>query len=253
MFLTKEEIQAICYYEGDVEAGADPFWSDPKAYVTLNAILFDGIETEIARSAEGRFLNPSFLEDDGRLLEVYKNLLSVFHKSISEKEQTVYRVERLADMKMFIGKGMWTSFISTSKAGFLKSYQDKKDLVLLKIHLDEGTPCADFGKLLNNYLKEEEAEILLPPYLPIRIKERKPSEEEQSIRDGYGNPPAMYLDIEVGREYAVIESDPYIPDMEKCRRVYDCLNLHEPLSEEDIKEYIRWKHNIQKRVNQFCR
>lgn len=253
MFLTKEEIEAICYYEGDVKTCTDPFWSDPKAYVTLNAILFDGIETEKARSEEGRFLNPSFLEDDMRLLEVYKNLLSVFHKSVSGKEQTVYRVERLVDMKLFMQKGMWTSFISTSKAGFLKSYQDKKDLVLLQILLQEGTPCADFGKLLNNYLKEEEAEILLPPFLPIRIKERMPAKEEQLIRDGYGNPPALYLDIEVGKEYTVIESDAYTPDMEKCRRVYDCLNQHKPLTEEDIKEYLHWKHNIQKRVNQFCR
>ncbi len=253
MILTNEEIRAICYYEGDVEESDDPFWSDRKAYVTLNAILFDGLDTEVARSNEGRFLNPAFLEDDERLLNVYKNLLSVFHKSFSEKEQTVYRVERLADMESFMQKGMWTSFISTSKAGFLKSYQDKKDLVLMKIKLKKGTPCADFGKLLHHYLKEEEAEILLPPFLPIQVQDRVPSKEEMEIRDGYGNPPALFLDIDVEDKYSKITYDEYEIDREKCKRLYDCLNCHKPILEKDIEEYIHFKHNIQKRVNQFCR
>ena len=47
--MTEEMLQAIRYYEGDV-SGNDPFWGDPKAYCTINSLLFSGVENEIART-----------------------------------------------------------------------------------------------------------------------------------------------------------------------------------------------------------
>jgi len=41
--LSREEEKALCFYEGDVEQTGDPFFSDAKAYVTWNALLFDGM------------------------------------------------------------------------------------------------------------------------------------------------------------------------------------------------------------------
>ncbi|MBO4919619.1 MAG: hypothetical protein J5365_05625 [Erysipelotrichaceae bacterium] len=49
--MNEKQLKAIRYYEGDV-SGDDPFWSDPKAYVTLNSLFFEGIEAERRRARE---------------------------------------------------------------------------------------------------------------------------------------------------------------------------------------------------------
>ena len=46
----------IRFYEGDVK-GNDQFYADAKAYVTWNALLFPGMESEKARSEENRYFS----------------------------------------------------------------------------------------------------------------------------------------------------------------------------------------------------
>ena len=53
-----DELRALRWYEGDV-TGNDPLWADSKAYVTLNAIFFDGIENEMIKAKENKHLNPA--------------------------------------------------------------------------------------------------------------------------------------------------------------------------------------------------
>ena len=55
-----DELRALRWYEGDV-TGNDPLWADSKAYVTLNAIFFDGIENEMIKAKENKHLNPALL------------------------------------------------------------------------------------------------------------------------------------------------------------------------------------------------
>ena len=66
MELRDAQLRAVKWYIGDVE-GDDPFWGDPKAYVTLNSLFFPGTATEEARAAEGKPLNPEILRDEERL------------------------------------------------------------------------------------------------------------------------------------------------------------------------------------------
>ncbi|HOR21450.1 MAG TPA: hypothetical protein PLY43_01865, partial [Ruminococcus sp.] len=81
--LTSDQLRAVRYYIGDV-SGNDPFWSQPKAYLVLNSLLFPGIETEKARAAEGKLLDPELLSDTGRLLKVYRELFSAFRQNTAE-------------------------------------------------------------------------------------------------------------------------------------------------------------------------
>ncbi|MBP0988421.1 MAG: hypothetical protein J6S92_09090, partial [Oscillospiraceae bacterium] len=68
--LTADELHAVKYYEGDIAADerADSFWGDARAYVTLNALLYDDLATEYTRVREGKHLNPEMLRDLPRLV-----------------------------------------------------------------------------------------------------------------------------------------------------------------------------------------
>ncbi|MDE6538828.1 MAG: hypothetical protein K2K66_01435, partial [Ruminococcus sp.] len=115
------------YYIGDV-SGNDGFWSEPKAYLVLNSLLYDGIETEISRTKEGKFLNPAVLDDVDRLLDFYDNMFSAFRKCHAESDMITYRVERYSDFLPIINKKYTVSFTSTSTGGFLDTYRDRKGI-----------------------------------------------------------------------------------------------------------------------------
>jgi len=140
MPLSHKQIKAVKFYQGDV-SGTDPFWGDKKAYCTLNALFFPGIENEIARASEGKKLNPAFLEDTGRLIALCNELLSAFHAMPLENSTVTRRVERLSDYRLRRKLGNTVSFTSTSTAGFLTSYTGKKGLALMRFELPAGTPC----------------------------------------------------------------------------------------------------------------
>ena len=76
--MRSESLRALRFYTGDVreEDPADPIFSDAKAYVTLNSLLFEGTETETAGSEEGRKLNPAFLRNLKETVRIMENLLN---------------------------------------------------------------------------------------------------------------------------------------------------------------------------------
>ena len=198
--LTEKQIKMVKFYSGDVSVfpAGDPFFSDPRIYTTLNSLLFEGFENEIARSRDGKKFNVAALQDESRLLDVYISLLSAFAGCFLEKARTVYRVERYADLEMIMGSGRTVSFTSTSAAGFLKQYGDKKGIALMIFRLPEGLCCIDLGRDLDLYKKEEEAEILLPPWLPLTFKKRAPAGEEREILDMDGQPPVCVVEAAAG-------------------------------------------------------
>ncbi len=237
----------IRFYEGDVE-GNDPFYSDPKAYVTWNALLFPDISTEIARSEEGRYLNPSFLECPERIIDLTLDLYQKMSKS--EKEQIVYRVERYSDYQVFLKEKRLCTFLSTSTSGFLNAYQDKNQLVLMRITILKGIKCLDFSKALDSYKKQEEKEILLPPYLTFEMHPLEMNERILAIHDRNDQCPAVYCDIKVGQSDYVI--DEITIDIDKCieasKRVYECLNQKQAFNDLDVNAYILFKKYIQNEI-----
>lgn len=247
--LSREEEKALCFYEGDVEQTGDPFFSDAKAYVTWNALLFDGMETEYARIREGRRLNPAFLCDPERVIALSLDLIRSFsHMPKRQEEMITYRVERLIDYRAFCSAGRMTSFISTSCSGFLNSYRDKEDLVLMIVHISPEIPCGDLGYMLEEYRKAEETEILLAPYLIINSVEKEISDSLKTITDRNGNPPAVVCDIYP--EYSPLKKEAH-PEwltseyISASVSVYEALNAGRQPEENIIRMYLKFKQALQ--------
>ena len=244
---SEDELKALRYYEGDTE-GDDPFWSDPKAYLTLNSLLYPGIGSETARSAEGKRLNPAVTEDPERLLEVYRCLISALYKGRKSAQRTVYRVERWSDHLAQRYAGMTLSFTSTSTAGFLDAYRDRIGIALLEIIIPAGIPALDFAEALPYYAKAEEREILLPPYMSLTYQDEPLTEQEGLITDAAGEGPRGKCRVIISGPADLPAEETILPNDSCAERVYASLNRGETPDEEDVSGYLRYKEALQKQV-----
>ena len=242
--LTEQELRAVKYYEGDVRAADadDPFYSDPKAYCTLNSVMFDGIRSEQLRVKEGKRLNPAAYDDLPRLLSLFRSLLSAAEKGRQDIPCTAYRVERQSDFEACRAAGHTLAFTSTALSGFLSAYGDKHSLVLMTFHIPANTPCIRFAAQLDDYLKTNEDELLLPPMQCIRCTERPLTAADRQITDMNGDPPAAAYDITVLPETADCPQTDMPPAeyAEAAKRVLTALNAGLPeaeISAEDIRQY----------------
>ena len=255
MNYTAEEIQAVRYYIGDVKnLPEDGFWNDPKAYCLLNALFFPALFSENARIKEGKILNSEILADVPRLTAFFEHLFSAFRKS--EQHYLTYRVERYSDFMMMKQNHRTISFTSTSKAGFLKAYQDRKGIALLKFQIPENTLCIDMQKFFQNYAKPEEAEILLPPWLNLQFEDLELTDSEQRILDADGNPPVISCLVHVGTLQKPVFREK-IPSQDGNLagiRVLEALTSDRSSSEQDISDYSLWKEFFTKtQIEDFFR
>ena len=245
---TQEQLRCLMYYEGDVEKEdpTDPFWSDSKAYVTLNALLFEGIETEMARSKEGRYLNPAIATNPKRFVTVVENIFSLMRRA--EKDIFVRRVERKVDLHVFEKTGKAQSFLSCSYAGFLDTYTDKEDVVLMDITVHSGCYCVDLAQVLPNYLKGEEQELLIGPYQKMEIKEFCVPNCYTHIRDCHGHSPYAYVKADIYPEFLwkTLSKDISLPNCPKhLEKVYRCLNEHQFCPDFFVDSYLVYKEQLQ--------
>ena len=240
--LTPAQHRAVCWYIGDV-TGDDPFWGDPKAYVTLNSLFFPGMEAETARAAEGKRLNPAIIEDVDRLCTVLSDLMAAFRPL--EYALTAFRVERYSDYLMMREKRATLSFTSTSTAGFLDAYRDRAGIALMRFFLPVGTPCLLMADALEQYAKPEEAEILLPPGLSLLLNEVPLKNAEQHITDANGEPPvASVVAGTAGTVHTVSCALPADKGQAAGIRIYEALNRHTLPDAADISLYTRWKAHL---------
>ena len=249
--LTEAQLRAVRWYIGDVE-GDDPFWGDPKAYVTLNALFFPGIQAEQARASEGKRLNPAILEDPERLTTVLRDLLSAFSPLPEAAESC--RVERYSDYQTMKQQGSSTlSFTSTSTAGFLRAYQDRIGIALMRFLLPAGTPVIDMGRMLPHYAKAYEAEILLPPGLHLELTEIPLTTEESQILDAEQHPPVVSVRAVPAGEGRKSEDPGNIPDAFRLAgvSVLQSLAAGEEPSPDDIRMYSRWKNSLLPLLSDF--
>ena len=245
-------IRALRYYQGDVE-GDDPFWGDPKAYVTLNALFFPGLTIEKARSGEGKRLNPEIPADPGRLMGFFEALSRAF--TPLEAPITVSRVERLMEYEQQRARGRTVSFTSTSTNGFLGAYGDKRGLALMRYALPAGTPCVRLCEALPSYLKADEAELLLPPGLGLRVLQRPLRDGETPIRDMDGRPPALFAEatatglVPPEDEAGIVPDDP--AGAEAGVRVLRAIAAGREPDGADSDLYIDWKRACAARVRRM--
>ena len=243
-------ISAIRYYQGDV-SGDDPFWGDPKAYVTLNALFFPGLDNEKARAGEGKRLNPEIVRDPRRLGALLSALAAGFAPLRTGGELTVSRVERLSEYQLQKALGRTVSFTSTSMSGFLNAYRDKRGLALIKYVLPEGTPCLIMRESLPQYLKADEAEVLLPPGLTLAIEERPADGPLRLITDMDGDPPAVLAIATAGRIMPpdAAEGADRAPFSDAAGaaaavRTLSAIAQGETPDADDAAAYIRWKAGV---------
>lgn len=250
--LNDAEQRAVRYYEGDVRGASDPFWGDAKAYVSLNALLFDGLRTERTRIAEGKRLNPALLADIPALLDVYSKLFAAAGKGAAAEDALGYRVERADDFAVCRDAGMTLAFTSTCRSGFLPAYGDKRGIVLLTYHVPAGTPQIVFAEQLRDYLKGAEDELLLPPFLGMRIAQRALTDADCRMTDMEGKPPLAAYDLYLtGKVQAGAVASPGIPPCEAGIRVWNALNAGAEPDAADVSSYLEWKRLLSARL--FCR
>ena len=252
MQLTEQEEAAVRFYEGDVSDAQrdDAFWGDLKAYCTLNALLFSGLQTERTRIKEGKRMNPAILADLPRLLELYGALFSAAKKGAQYHISAGYRVERAADFAVCREAGETLAFTSTCMRGFLPAYGDKHDIVLLTYRIPAHTPLMVFSQLLTSYLKVNEDELLLPPYLHFNCTERALNEDDRQILDMNGKPPAgaFVLDmIPPKPEETTLPDMPSAEHAEAGIRLFAQLNAGYPddaLHAADVTAYLAFKESL---------
>ena len=242
--MTSDEKKALRFYIGDV-SGSDRFYGDSKAYVTLNSLFFPGISTEMLRAAEGKPLNPEIAADVPRLIDFFGNLFSAFGKCTADAAET-FRVERFSDYQLMADHGATVSLTSTSKAGFLGSYRDRAGISLMRFSLAEGSPAIDVARELDFYAKPEEEEILLPPFMRLKLSELPMTERELSVADRQGQPPKVYCK-------AVFTGELTAPDTAGCTLPEDnsdAVSVLRKISsgqkpeDEEVHGYCLWKKSL---------
>lgn len=240
--MTDKQLRAIRFYIGDV-SGRDPFWGDPKAYLVLNSLLYSGVSTECARASEGKRLNPHILDDTGRLLEVYGELFSAFRECRAERDMVTFRVERWSDFLISRKAGRTVSLTSTSTAGFLSDYRDRKGIALMKFRIKKGSPCLDMARVLPEYAKSQEAEVLLPPGMRLEFQEMPLSPEELLITDCDGAPPVGCFEISCGEVCLPALDGKELPQegADAGKRLYSAICGGGKPSPEDAAAYSDWK------------
>lgn len=251
-YLNNREKLWLKYYIGDV-SGVDTFWSEPKAYLVLNSLLYDGIETEISRTREGKFLNPAILDDVDRLLDFYDNMFSAFGKCHAEDDIITYRVERYSDFLPIRKINRTISFTSTSTGGFLDAYRDRKGITLIKFSIPENVSCINVAEALDFYAKSDEKEVLLPPFMKLDLTEITLTEKELSITDSDGKNPknsykAVCSPMNIKERTENISRD----GAKAGRRIYNALNNGIIPTENDIETYTQWKRNLHAIYKNCC-
>lgn len=248
--LTTIQENALRCYIGDV-SGDKPFFTDEKAYVTLNSLFFPEICSESARASEGKLLNADIISDIPRLIDFFEALFSVFGKSCIREYTNTYRVERTSDFELCRQFGRTVSMTSSSLGGFLDFYRDRCGITLMKFHIPQGVHCINVSEMLGFYAKPEEAEVLIPPFMGLEISETALSDREKNITDCNGAPPDLSVIANVCglADY----SEAYDIEIVKCpagARVYNLLNSGKVPSDSDICEYSEWKKALQKKL--YC-
>ncbi len=240
--------RAVRYYEGDIPAcdRDDPFWGDPRAYISINALLYGGLRTERLRIREGKRLNPAFFADTERLFSLFRALLAAAGTGRRTEPTEGFRVERAEDFAAYAETGETCAFVSTCMSGFLPAYGDKRGIVLLQWEIPAQTPCIIFRELLPDYAKSAEDELLLPPFLRFSCTERALSPQERRITDMEGNPPQHVFVLTAAGMSPGSGESAGLPEPPACAAaVWAQLNAGAEPDPADAAAYISWKAAFQ--------
>lgn len=279
--LTQKEMDAIRFYQGDTRKRAKDgtflegmteigFYGIRSAYRTMNCLMFDGIDNEEERIAEGTAdLNPQIFLEIEKVAEVFCDLFGAMCKCRRELDKddshrkryhTVYRTDRGVSIQEMKKLGRTISFISTSKENELNEYFcKKKGLSLLEIVVSPEVPYLDFEQILGtDYHYADQREVLLPPFLNISLHEGKLTDKETEYKDADGNPPkGKYIlvleGLDLGAEVAQnVNMGPTLgelaEDKEKIALILKKMTEKSAITEQEKEQYCHWKTRFRKMI-----
>ncbi len=138
---------------------------------------------------------------------------------------------------------------STSVSGFMNAYRDRRGIALMRFSLPENTPCCiNISNSLPYYSKQEEAEVLLPPFMKLDIEEIPMTQKETEITDYDGKPPYVSCTVKTAGIEKYSGNIPVLSydGSEAGQRIYNALNNNELPNKSDIELYSCWKSDLQK-------
>lgn len=242
----------------------DQIWGDKKLYQTLNVLMFDGIENEVTRVREGKKINIELLRKPKLIIDIYNGIYREIVKTYKNNEivNEAYRIERMISIKQ-LEKGFTRSFFSTSQGRYNSYFENKDGIVLFRVIFEDGSIYGDLKKILGHeYLLEEEQEILIPPFTPIKCT-IKYEPRREAFYDLNGEPPKAYGEIIVEKKSYINEMIDinkksqmfeYLTDeiiLSKVRNVANHLNNQDNDAGE-VNVYCEWKFILQKYIeNEF--
>lgn len=268
--LTDKEIDTIRFYQGDIrkrgedggfidKTRADGFFGIPRAYKTMNCLMFDGIDNEKERTAENASsLNSKIFLEIENVVEVFCDIFRAMCKCAKTQEKNkrctvIYRTDRGISVQAMKEQGRTISFTSTSKENHPGEYfKKKKKLTLLEFVLPLSIPHLDLEEVLGtDYYFADQKEILLPPFIHASFHEGKLTKEEEGYRDADGQPPCgkyiVFLEdifLQAQRTEQG-KSDCQISDLTKEKGkaavILEKLKKNEELDEQELNQYCEFK------------
>lgn len=260
-------LDALRFYGGDTREhcsngymgrkSKDSIYGDVNAYRTLNALLFEGNKNEQERIwKEGHTLNPEFINRVEETVQVYIDIFTLMKvkKEIFDYNVIGKRVDRVSSV-LYYEKGFTQSFFSCSKREFDSEFAGKDGIVLIEVELTPDIPFIDYEKILasNVYSHWDELEILLPPFLNIKLEDVPlTAAETRRIKDKNKKPPLGKHRLKAINfpDYRKTISDSqellWEQIIDKKKSAAKLLVKLNEKKEEDYGEYICWKEKLQK-------
>lgn len=271
--ITMKEQDAVRFYQGDTrrrgingeildDKVTDGFWSIPKAYQTMNCLMFPGTENEEERIREKKAaLRSEILKEADRVIEVYCDIYRAMWKyavSLERKgHRIVYRTDRGCSVELMKNGYIYSYMSASLKNNPKKYFKEKSALTLLEVIVPEGVPYLDFQWLLGDKnLYPDQEEILLPPFLEINLYKRELSDEEKTWKDMDGQPPKGKYQIIVKEMLTHNPEDPKAKEdtgeeltqerNAEAAAILEKLKLRETLTDQERETYCAWKRDFRR-------
>lgn len=224
------------------------------AYVTINALLYSGLQNELAKKSEGKII---FLEDE-QTLQNYFEIIMLMYSAMYKKFKSepfrktirTKRVDRMSTFKEYSNERVISSNLSTTKRDFLMEYaKTKNSPVLLELELLPDVLYADMGEILGtSYAKVDEAEVLIAPFTQIVEVYSLPSLEIPKYELILRKSSLSEID---SVELEMIRKEIF-ENFADCKSIMDKICLFQ-LTSMEIQRYCIWKRNIIKYIKGKCK
>ena len=263
LYITEQEKAAMQIY-GAMEPSKDLYPAMREhldhAYGLINAVFFDGIETELTRIVDDKKeISAEMIEHSDEMMEMILSLYSAMYKYGKTMDENIktYRIERKISADEMLRRGELISNTSTALYGYDKISFGKREMQLMEIYIQKYTPCVNYGEVLGrDYTLSTESEVLLMPGCKVRKLGDEKFEEtskEKDILRVWVSPPDMpepltEEELKKKEELTKVYLDGEI--QEKAMRFILMLRLMcnttkkdalKKVEQEDLDAYIQWK------------